>query len=78
MGKWLTPKWIAIGCGSVASFILLIVVVIVITKGSGGPSGKGGGGGSGDKKSYTQRILDLTPDEQKECGVKIPALSEKS
>ena len=30
------------------------------------------GGGSGDKKSYTQRILDLDPKVQQECKVKIP------
>lgn len=55
MGKWLTPKWIAIGCGSVASIslvfvVLLVVVVIGITKGSGGPSSKVNAG-SGDKNA---------------------------
>jgi hypothetical protein len=44
MGKWLTTKWIAIGCGSVASialvFILLPVVVILKTSGSVGLANK--------------------------------------
>jgi hypothetical protein len=55
MGKWLTPKWIAIGCGAVASIslvfvVLLVVVVVINTKGSGGPSSKANAG-SRDKNA---------------------------
>ena len=37
-----------------------------------GKTGSETGGGSGDKKSYTQRILDLDPAKQKEYGVVVP------